>query len=51
MITNKYEARVTCNQNKNRVIKHVNVNLKINACARKIIVGILAPVFEKIKNI
>ena len=33
------------------IIKHVNVDLKINACAKKIIVGILAHVFVKIASI
>ena len=35
-------------QNKNGIIKHVNVNVKIIVSAKQIIVGILAHVFVRI---
>ena len=35
-------------QNKNRIIKHVNVNVKSFVRAKQIIVGILAHVFVRI---
>ena len=35
-------------QNKNGIIKHFNVNIKIIVCAKKIIVGILAHVLVRI---
>ena len=35
-------------QNKNRIIKHVNVNVKSVVRAKQIIVGILAHVFVRI---
>ena len=38
-------------QNKNGVIKHVNVNVKIILSAKKTIVVILAHVFVRIVNI
>ena len=36
---------------KNGIIKHVNVNVKIDVSAQKIIVGILAHVFVRIASI
>ena len=65
MITNKNEAKamakhISCDCNsivqhviqiKNRIIKHVNANVKIILRAEKIIVEILAYVFVKIVNI
>ena len=38
-------------QIKNGIIKHVNMNAKISASAKKIIVGMLAHVFVRIANI
>ena len=38
-------------QIKNGIIKHVNMNVKISASAKKIIVGMLAHVFVRIANI
>ena len=38
-------------QIKNGIIKHVNVNVKANIRAEKIIVGTLAPVFMSIVSI
>ena len=38
-------------QIKNGIIKHVNVNVKIIACAKKTIAGILEYVFVKTVNI
>ena len=38
-------------QIKNGILKHVNVNIKINVSAKKIIVGILAHVFVRIVRI
>ena len=38
-------------QNKNGIIKHVNVNVEINISAKKIIFGILAHVFVRILSI
>ena len=38
-------------QIKNGIIKHVNVNVKANIRAEKIIVGILAPVFMSIVSV
>ena len=34
-------------QNKNRIIKHVNVNVKVITSMKKIIVGILVHVFVR----
>ena len=64
MITNKNEAKVMtehtscdckckfnseiCNSNKNGIIKHVNLNVKIVLSAKKVIVGILAHIFVRI---
>ena len=38
-------------QNKNGIIKHINVNLKVIVNATKIIVGILADIFVRIASI
>ena len=38
-------------QIKNGIIKHVNMNVKISASAKKIIVGMLTHVFVRIANI
>ena len=38
-------------QNKNGVMKHVNVNVKIIVSTKKIIVGIVAHVFVRIASI
>ena len=38
-------------QIKNGIIKHVNMNVKISVCAKKIIVGMLVHVFVRIANI
>ena len=38
-------------QIKNGIIKHINVNVKINVNAQKIIAGILAHVFVRIASI
>ena len=38
-------------QIKNGIIKHVNMNVKISASAKKVIVGMLAHVFVRIANI
>ena len=67
MITNKNEAKARQNlshvivnvnsvvqyviQIKNRMIKHVSVNVKIIVCAKKCIVGSLAHVFVRIVSI
>ena len=66
MITNKNEAKtmtkhifiVNANSivrhvigNKNEIIKHVNMNVKIMLSAKKIIVGILAHIFIRIVGI
>ena len=67
MITNKDEAKamtehISCdckckfdsttrNSNKNGIIKHVNVNLKIILSAKKILIGILTHVFSRIVSI
>ena len=40
----------TCNSNQKWIIKPVNVNVKITISAKKIIVGILAHVFERIAS-
>ena len=36
-------------KNKNGIVEHVNANLKITVSAKKIILGILAYVFVRIK--
>ena len=67
MITNKNEAKAMtehtscdckckfnseiCNWNKNGIIKHVNVNVKIVLSAKKVIAGILAHIFVRIASI
>ena len=38
-------------QNKNRIIKHINVNVKNIISAKEIIVGILTNVFTRIASI
>ena len=67
IITNKNEVKTMTNiflvianpnlvvehviQIKNGIIKHINVNVKINVNAQKIIAGILAHVFVRIASI
>ena len=67
MITNKNAAKTmekhisrdckckfnstTCDSNKNRIIKHVNENVKIIVHAKKIIVKILAHVFVRMISV
>ena len=45
MIVNAYSIVQHVIQNKNGIIKHVNVNVKIIVSAKKIIGGILAHIF------
>ena len=51
MIINENPVVQHVTEIKYEIIKNVNVDLKINACARKIIVGILAHAFVKIASI
>ena len=48
MIVNENSIVQCVIQIKNGTIEHVNFNVKINVCAKKIIVGILAHVFVRI---